>query len=544
MKEWFRQNFEALARGRRFVTHDIWRIGRPGEEVHHGFIIKQIRVAILVVQGMVQDTLLLRAAALTFATTLALVPFLILMLLTFQAFELDKILYEHIITELVTYAKETNGHPGNSPDPESIEDGGIAPPQDTAATEDDVGDEAEMPGQDSGEEPNETPKEEPTPPKHGESDGNTQLIEQVLDIFLQGGQGADPESTDSPIKQLVGFVEGKADAQTIGITGIIIVFTTVFGLMMNIESSFNSIWGIKKSRNWRRMVTDYLTVLVLLPFVVVVVLSVTAVLANDSLTEQLGTAMVFFLRSLRVALIWTVFSGFYILVPNTRVSVRYAIIGGVIAGTFWNVLSWAYVAFQIGITKYSLLYSGSAQIPLLLMWIYLSWVTLLFGAELTFAYQNETTFAMERLAEGATVAYREALGLRTIMEIAWRFDEGLAGLTIQEAAEGWHVPTRLLNETLSRLEDADIITSCGTEPVTYRPSRSIAKISVKDVVKTFRESGQDPSSLREDKVFLPWFKELSGENNQFMNKTLDELVRQLRSEKAVELEDVAVEDMV
>jgi membrane protein len=90
MRDLFQRSIGALQRGQRFVTHDVWHVGRPGEEIPHGFVIKHIRVVILLFKNVVQDDLLLRASALTFATTLALVPFLAIMFLVIQTFHLDE----------------------------------------------------------------------------------------------------------------------------------------------------------------------------------------------------------------------------------------------------------------------------------------------------------------------------------------------------------------------------------------------------------------------------------------------------------------------
>jgi hypothetical protein len=105
------------------------------------------------------------------------------------------------------------------------------------------------------------------------------------------------------------------------------------------------------------------------------------------------------------------------------------------------------------------------------MWAYFSWLIVLLGAELSFAYQNEKTFAMERLAEGASYAYREALGLWAMIELGRRFDRGEPGLSAESAAKAWNVPARLVNETFRELEEGRLVVQCASRPPTYQPSR-------------------------------------------------------------------------
>jgi membrane protein len=171
-----------------------------------------------------------------------------------------------------------------------------------------------------------------------------------------------------------------------------------------------------------------------------------------------------------------------------------------------------------------------AQVPVLLMWIYSSWLVLLFGAELAFAYQNEKTFAMERLAEGASYAYREALGFWTMIELGKRFDAGQPSLSAEEAAKLWNVPLRLLNDTLSLLEDAHLVVRSATNPPTYQPGRSLDRITVEEVGACFRESGRDPSALRQSPVLIAVLAKLMRQPDGAKVLTVRDIVSETRVE--------------
>ncbi len=450
-----------LERWRQFATHDVWRIGAPGEQIPHGFLIKQIRVMILLMQGLVRDALLLRASALAFTTLLSLVPLLIVMVYIVQSFDLQDQIKDFIKSQVFR---------------------GIA--------------------QDSG--------------------GDAPAI--VLD-----GQ-----SFANPVDILFDFAERGSNPKTLGVWGVLFVVFTVFGLMNNIESSFNQIWGIKRMRSIYRMASDYMMVMLLLPFLAAGMLSSTAILKSTLLEYQYLQR--YLIWASNYAIVWLAFTALYVFVPNTRVKIPYAFLGGVVAGTLWNLASWAYVTFQFGILRYKLIYLTLAQAPLLLAWIFISWVILLFGAELAFAYQNEKTFAMERLAAGASHAYREAVALRAMLEMAWRFDTGAPGLETAHAGEAWNVPTRLINETIDQLERAGLVRRCATEPATFQPARSINKITLGDIVHALREAGRDPSAFREDTVFRSLLDALQDTGGGALHRTLAEAIQDERLRPTLAME--------
>jgi membrane protein len=167
------------------------------------------------------------------------------------------------------------------------------------------------------------------------------------------------------------------------------------------------------------------------------------------------------------------------------------------------------------------------------MWIYFSWIIMLFGAELTYAYQNEKTFAMERWAAGASYAYREALAVRAMMEIARRFDAGEPGMPATQSAEDWHVPTRLLNETLEQLEEAGLVTPCATDPVTYVPARSLEKIGASEIIDAIREAGRDPSDLRAEPDLQPLLSHARADGDKELHEPLTEWLRRINPPKRI-----------
>jgi membrane protein len=483
MRKYVKELFEGLERGRRFVAHDVWYIGRPGEEVPHGLIIKQVRVLILLIRNLLQGAFLMRSAALTFTTLLSIVPCIAILIIIIQKLNLGVYVVDFVL---------------------------------------DV-----------------TPGAVVSAPASEKLDPNEEVIRAFLHwVFADVTVDSVPvkgakTSVRDPIETMLTFARALAapgEATSGTVLGLVVfVLMTVFGMMWNIESAFNAIWGVRRTRSWVRIFSDYMLIMLFLPFVIAAVLGLMVALKSPGIRFGPAAGL---LVLLQYGSVWGAFSLLYAIVPNTKVKWRYAMLGGVIAGTLWIIGAWAYLQLQVGVARSSFIYSSFALFPFLITWVYISWIILLFGAELTFAYQNEQTFAMERHAAGASYAYREAVGLRAMVEISHRFHEGMAGMSTERAARDWNVPTRVINETIDQLEEAGLVSRCATEPVTFVPARSLEKITVWDVVRALRESGREPSALREDEVLRPLLDEVEGRERVMLSATLDTLAERFHPLRA------------
>lgn len=488
----------AIERGNRFITHDIWRIGAPGEEVPAGIIIKQIRAAILLVQGLIEETLLLRASALTFATLLFLVPFFAMMFYLIQTFNLGDHIYDkiderltHAVESIRNLAVEEEDVPNGTSDTNDSRASGETVSTDQPET---IAPEGETPD-------NVLPKRKKRLPEESDALLKQELIGWVFPIFNAEHSITDDPAYENPVKLLVRFAEeGASSPHAIGVSGLLFILSTVFGFMRNVEYTFNRIWGVRQQRNPLRVISDYMMITLLLPFVAAVIMGISAALESQYVVDILGPFATG-LRGTQFLILCMTFTLVYYFVPNTKVQFRYALLGGAVGAALYMLNSWSYVKFQTGLVRYTWFFSTFALFPLLLMYIYFSWLILLFGALVSYAYQNEKTFAMERLADHATFAYREALAVRIMVELARRFRHGQYPLTVKEAAENWNVPSRLVSETLESMIQAKLVTACATTPICYQPARSTHSIRVLDVVNAVRESGQDPSLFRQDKKY-------------------------------------------
>ena len=524
---------------RRFVSEDVWRIGRPGEQRPDGFVAKQVRVLVLLFTNLLRGTVLIRASALAFATIFALVPFFAIIFYLIHVFALDEAIFAMVQDRVENTIEVATDIVAREQAEEEV---AAALPH---VTETEAGEEAaavaveETTGKDVPEKGVETPDVVDTPAevveavREGvgaeeirESEQEFQrLLRQIIfrDITQEQEGMIDPvEELFATAQDLVGKIATNPGALLISLA--LFVLTTVFGLFQNIEFTFNFIWGVSKGRPLYRMFGDYVLIIVLLPFAAAAVLGVQAAMQSPALAEQLGRLSIV-LRVSQYLIIGLGFTALYYFVPNTHVRLRSALLGGLIAGGMWILLSWMYVSFQVGLANYSKLYTTLAQLPMLLMWIYLSWVILLFGVELSYAYQNERTFALDRYADRASFAYRETLGIRLMLDIARRFETGCAGLSAEEAAQDLNVPVRLVNSALETLTNAGFIAPAATEPITYIPARSLDKLRVDAVVTAIREQGRDPSLLREDEAYRAVLDELKPARTALRETTVADLIR-------------------
>ena len=247
--------------------------------------------------------------------------------------------------------------------------------------------------------------------------------------------------------------------------GVAVLFFTVVKVFGNIEKSFNDIWGIPKSRTWIRKFTDYLSMMLLLPLLlvlssaltVVVTSQITAIVDRIALLGKVSELIFTALRFLPFTIIWVAFLMLYVFMPNTRVKFRSALLAAVVAGTAYQLAQWLYIVLQFGVTKYSSIYGGFAALPLFIIWLQTSWLIVLFGAEISFAHQNVATYEFEPDCLKASNSFRKLLALGIMHHQVHNFAEGKKSRTAEEIAQSMHAPLRLVNEMCYELTEAGML---------------------------------------------------------------------------------------
>ena len=284
--------------------------------------------------------------------------------------------------------------------------------------------------------------------------------------------------------------------------GFVFLVWTVLKVLSNIEQSFNEIWGVQEPRSWVRKVSDYLSLMFVLPVLFIISSAATVAVASRVqsivgklvLLGYLAPVIKFLIHSLPLLVIWFMFTLLYIIMPNTNVRVRPALIAGVAAGTAFQLFQYLYVAFQIGVAKYNAIYGSFAALPLFLIWLQASWMIVLSGAELSFATQDVDTYEFEPDANLASPAFRKLLSLRIVNLLVEHFSRGEKPLDEDSIAHQLGIPVRLLRHLLHDLTEAGIIApvrSIQEKVHAYQPAFDPDQMTIVTVLDSLENRGSD-----------------------------------------------------
>ncbi|MFH1413486.1 MAG: YhjD/YihY/BrkB family envelope integrity protein [Candidatus Omnitrophota bacterium] len=284
--------------------------------------------------------------------------------------------------------------------------------------------------------------------------------------------------------------------------GVILLFWTVIKVLSNIERSFNDIWGIKKMRSLGRRFSDYLSIMLICPVLLILSSGVTVFINTQAraITEEitvLGAISPFIfsvLKLLPYTVIWSVFIFIYIFLPNTKVNFKSASLGGIAAGTAYQILQWLYVDFQVGVAKYNAIYGSFAALPLFLVWLQISWLIVLFGAEISFAHQNVDTYEFEADCLSVSHSFKRLLSLRVTNLLVKSFSNDGMALTANQISHELEIPIRLVRDILYELSEAGLISGIQGEKekaIAYQPAIDINKMKIKYVVDKLELRGSD-----------------------------------------------------
>jgi membrane protein len=312
------------------------------------------------------------------------------------------------------------------------------------------------------------------------------------------------------LNTLLGFVDrylGHINSGYIAGIGVVLLFWTVLKVLGNIEGAFNNIWQVKKSRMISRQFTDYLSMLVIAPIFLIIASSfnvsqLSSISTSIPFLHYLDSVLKVLITVLSYTLIWFVFTLIYIIVPNTKVSFIPALVGGIIAGTMFQLLQWGYVNFQSLLSGYGAIYGTFAALPLLMMWLEFSWLIVLLGAEISYAYQNAAHYEQEAEDIQVNPKQRRVLELLVTQKIVSNFSQGLPPLNATEIAIDLGMPMRVVSNILYDLLNARIIIETLTHEVrevAYQPALDPAMITVSYVIEALDKQGQEVTFDKETK---------------------------------------------
>lgn len=284
--------------------------------------------------------------------------------------------------------------------------------------------------------------------------------------------------------------------------GIIILFWSIIKVLAHIEDSFNDLWGVKKGRSFGRKVTDYLSLMLICPILfitssaltVIITSQVKAIVQKVAVLEIVSPALIFLLKFLPLGALWILFTFMYIFMPNTKVNFKSGAVAGVIAGSMYQVFQLLYITLQIGVARYNAIYGSFAALPLFLVWLQFSWLIVLFGAEISFAFQNVETFEFEQDCLKVSNAFKRLLTLRIVQLLVKSFSGSKSAWTESQISSALDIPIRLVRQILYELVESKIVSEVktdGEKTVAYQPGQDPDLMTIKYVLDKLDTHGSD-----------------------------------------------------
>jgi len=288
----------------------------------------------------------------------------------------------------------------------------------------------------------------------------------------------------------------------IGGIGIIVLFWSIIKVLGHIENSFNDLWGVKKGRSFGRKITDYLSLMLICPVLFILSSTITVLIAsqvrifvqNVALLGIVSPAIFFLLKLLPLCAIWTLFTFMYLFMPNTKVNFKSGALAGIVAGIIYQIFQLLYINLQIGVARYNAIYGSFAALPLFLIWLELSWLIVLFGAEISFAHQNVDTFEFEPDCLRVSDTFKKLLTLRILHLLVKTFSGSGGSWDETQISQTLEIPIRLVRQILFELVESGIVSEIkvdGDRAVAYQPAHNIDIMTIKYVMDTLDKHGSD-----------------------------------------------------
>lgn len=316
----------------------------------------------------------------------------------------------------------------------------------------------------------------------------------VRELLLRALAGR-PEVVD----RILEYIQ-NTNVKTLGAVGTALLVFTSISLLTTIESALNDIWKVRQARGpWSRF-TNYAALIVICPLFLFASLSATATIQSSALVQKLLSYEVvtsLYLTALSVLpylSIWAAFFLVYKFLPNTAVSAKSALIGALSGGTLWQLLQWVYLKYQFGMAGYNAIYGSFAQIPLLLVWLYLSWAVVLLGAEISHASGDFAASLDMGLYRHASQADRQTLALALILDLASMAAARQAPPPLPELARSLDLPPEAAADLCEALADKGLLLRLAGPTPAYAPAAPPDHVRAREILDALdhRRAGPHP----------------------------------------------------
>ena len=350
-------------------------------------------------------------------------------------------------------------------------------------------------------------------------------IEQLIDKFVVYVAPAldlevkkDGVETTGKRKEIVEKISGfisNIHSGALGGTGVAALIFIVVSMLRTIEKTFNDIWGVLKGRSFINAFIQYWAVITLGPLLLVFAIGLTSspyfsqTKAIIDALGVLGNIIIFLLPFIILSIGFTIF---YNLMPNTRVQWSAALVGGIVGGSLWQINSMCNALYVNRVVTYSKIYGSLGLLPVFLVGLYFSWVILLLGAQVAYAYQNRLAYLQEKLIESVNQYGREFVALRIMVHLCRAFEFGYGAQKMDSITKALGIPPQLAFKVLNMLVNEGLLISISDHETSYIPAKPIEKISAFDVINAMRRANGHEIDTANDTI------------RSFVRKCYDELV--------------------
>jgi membrane protein len=326
----------------------------------------------------------------------------------------------------------------------------------------------------------------------GLEDATEVLLPRLLDYLSVGTRDA----VEGRILEFLANVHGGA----IGTFGGLLLGFSAISLLTTVERAFNAIWGIEEHRNLSRRVTTYWTLATVTPSLLVVGMTLPRAIQRAPtiswLLEHTATAALLVSVLLPLVFVAGGLALLYAVMPNTRVTARAALVGGVTGGSLFAVAAWGYAMYAARAVNYSTIYGSLGAVPLFLLWVNVAWLLVLIGAEVARAVERAGAYADETVAADASQTARQVLTLRVLCEVTRAFNTGRP-LTTADAVRSLGSPAGLVGAIVAELVRAELLYRTA-EDGRLVPAREPRELHPADALRALRDRGRTDELLGRD----------------------------------------------
>ncbi len=456
-----------LSRLHQLWTHEIWAAGLTRDKSLRNRLLAQLRIVSITLSGLSELKVAARAAALSYSSLLGLGP-LVAIAVLISGFALGNRdpaiaangvndVISFIAPQVVQYQKAVSDEQART----TLTQADLHPPGTKSA---------------------------PTPPR----------------------PPADPEMVTFITKIITNSGTGSGTAGAVGLLALLVIVVMLF---TSVEKTFNDIWGVRRGRNWLTRIIYYwavITIGALVFFTSLTLLSagtlMNVYIAKMPFRQELAPLYSLVLRSTSAVLLVLILTLFYRLIPNTRVKWRAALIGAVIVTALLFLNNYLAFLYFRNVVSANRLYGAVGILPILMLGLYVFWLFVLVGGQITYAVQNVHYRSSQTAWHSLNHATRESMSLLVLLLVARRFKAGAPAYSVTGLSTHIRVPSQILNESLNRLCDLNLIAELppgeGADPTDhrYQPARSLDRITLLDFRQVFENYGEAPSGGLLDNV--------------------------------------------